>query len=322
LARNHRDWHHVIDLCALTETLLIDDDGIYDPRQLNDRLVLGMKGSMAEYELALMRQRARQACEATIQRGHVMWEVPVGFVRTSDDRIDKIADRQVQHAVAGVFQKFRALGSARQTMLWYRDAQLPLPEVRPGTVGRDILWRVPSGHRINQMLCNPYYAGALVYGRTEAKLSIVDGRAHQSHRQKKPLAPWRILLLDPHPGDISWEDFLHTQELVAAQSNRPQGGAGGAAKRGPALLRGLRRCGRCGRKLTVAYSGTTGRVPRYVCRGGRVDRGASSCRTIGGLRVDRAVEAAVGEALQPAGIHAALEALEQVAAQQDTQRQA
>src|SRR2546426_4348403 len=251
-----------------------------------------------------------------------MWEVPVGFVRPGDDRIAKIADRQVQHAVAGVFQKFCELGSARQTMLWYRDAQLPLPEVCPGTLGRDIRWRLPSEHRIHQMVRNPYYAGALVYGRTEAKTVIVDGRARQSHRQKKPLAPWRILLLDTHPGYISWEDFLHTQQLLEANRNRAQDGAGGAAKRGPAILSGLLRCGRCGRKLTVAYSGTTGRVPRYVCRGGRVDRGSSSCLTIGGFRVDRAVEAAVLEALQPAGIHAALEALEQVVAQQDMQRQA
>jgi hypothetical protein len=269
-----------------------------------------------------MRQRARQAFEAKIQRGHVMWEVPVGFVRTSDDRIEKIADRQVQHAVAGVFQKFRELGSARQTMLWYRDTQVPLPEVCPGTLGRDIRWRLPSGHRIHQMLRNPYYAGALVYGRTAAKTVIIDGRARQSHRQKKPLAQWRILRLDHHPGYISWEDFLYIQTLLAAKSTRPQDGAGGAAKRGPALLSGLLRCGRCGRKLTVAYRGTTGRVPRYVWRGGRVDRGSSSCLTIGGLRVDRAVEAAVLEALQPAGIPVALEALEQVVAQQDIQRQA
>lgn len=322
LARNNRDWHPLIDLCALTEPLLIDDDGIYDPRQLNDRLVWGMKGSMAEYELGLMRQRARQAFEAKIQRGHGMWEVPVGFVRTSDDRIAKIADRQVQHAIAGVFQKFRELGSARQTMLWYRDAQVPLPEVCPGTGGRDIRWRLPSEHRIHQMLRNPYYAGALVYGRTEAKTVIVDGRARQSHRRTKPVTQWRILLLDNHAGYIGWEDFLHTQQLLEANRHRPQDGAGGAAKRGPALLSGLLRCGRCGRKLTVAYSGTTGRVPRYVCRGGRVDRGSSSCLTIGGLRVDRAVEAAVLEALQPAGIQAALEAVEQVVAQQDIQRQA
>ena len=160
-----------------------------------------------------MRQRARQAFEAKIQRGHVRGEVPVGFVRTSDDRIEKIADRQVQHAVAGVFQKLRELGSARQPMLWYRDAQLPLPEVRPGTLGRDILWRWPSGHRLHPMRRNPYYAGALVYGRTEAQLVLVNGRAPQSHRQKKPLAQWRILLLDNHPGDLSWEDFLQTPEL-------------------------------------------------------------------------------------------------------------
>ena len=151
---------------------------------------------------------------------------------------------------------------------------------------------------------------------------IVDGRARQSHRRKKPGAQGRILLRDNHAGDIGWEDFLHTQQLWAANGHRPQDGAGGAAKRGPALLRGLLRCGRCGRKLTVASRGTTGRVPRYVCRGGRVARGSSSCLTIGGLRVARAVEAAVLEALKPAGIHAALEALEQVVAQQDIQRQA
>jgi DNA invertase Pin-like site-specific DNA recombinase len=321
LARNNRDWHHLIDLCALTETLLIDDDGIYDPRQLNDRLVLGMKGSMAEYELGLMRQRARQAFEAKIQRGHVMWEVPVGFIRTKDDRIEKIADRQVQHAIAGVFQKFRELGSARQTMLWYREAQLPLPEVRPGTLGQDIMWRLPSEHRIHQMLRNPCYAGALVYGRTVAKTVIVDGRARQSHRQKQPVAQWRIVLLDNHAGYMSWEDFLHIQQLLEANRNRSQGGAGGAAKRGPALLSGLLRCGRCGRKLSVAYSGTTGRVPRYICHGGRVDRGSASCLTVGGLRVDRAVEAAVLDAIQPAGVAAAMEALERMRAEHDLARQ-
>jgi DNA invertase Pin-like site-specific DNA recombinase len=322
LARNNRDWHHLIDLCALTETLLIDDDGIYDPRQLNDRLVLGMKGSMAEYELGLMRQRARQAFEAKIQRGHVMWEVPVGFIRTRDDRLEKIADRQVQQAVAGVFQKFRELGSARQTMLWYREAQLPLPEVRPGTLGQDICWHLPSEHRIHQMLRNPYYAGALVYGRTAAKTVIVDGRARQSHRQQQPVAQWRIVLLDNHAGYIGWEDFLHNQQLLAANRPRPQSGAGGAAKGGPALLSGLLRCGRCGRKLYVAYSGTRGRVPRYICHGGRVERGSSSCLTVGGLRVDRAVETTVLDAIQPAGVTAAVEALERLHAEHDLTRQA
>ena len=322
LARNNRDWHHLIDLCALTETLLMDDDGVYDPRQLNDRFVLGMKGSMAEYEVGLMRQRAREAFEQKIRRGHVMWEVPVGFVRTEDHRLEKIADRQVQQALDGVFKKFRELGSARQTMLWYRDAQLPLPEVHPGTAGHDIIWQLPSGHRIHQMLTNPCYAGALVYGRTEAQTVIEDGRARQSTRRKKPLEQWRIVLLEQHPGYISWDMFLQNQQLLEANRAMPADAAGGAAKRGPALLSGLLRCGRCGRKLQVVYSGTTGRVPRYVCRGGQVDRGSSACLTVGGLRVDQAVTAAVLEALQPAGGQAAFLALDRVEMAHDTQRQA
>jgi DNA invertase Pin-like site-specific DNA recombinase len=322
LARNNRDWHHLIDLCALTDTLLIDDDGIYDLRQLNDRLVLGMKGSMAEYELGLMRQRARQAFEDKIRRGHVMWEVPVGFVRTDDDRIEKSPDLQVQQAVAGVFQKFRELGSARQTMLWYRDEQLPLPEVQPGTAGQEIIWRLPTGHRINQMLINPCYAGVLADGRTEAKTVIEDGRARQTTRRKKPREQWRILRLENHPGYLSWDEFLSNQQQLEANSAMPKEAAGGAAKRGPALLSGLLRCGRCGRKLNVAYSGSTGRIPRYICKGGRVDRGSSSCLSLGGLRVDQAVAAVVLEAIQPAGVQASLDALDRLMVEHDTKRQA
>jgi Recombinase len=281
-----------------------------------------MKGSMAEYALGLMRQRARQAFEAKIRRGHVMWEVPVGFVRTTDDRLEKIVDRQVQQAVMGVFQPCRARGSARQTMRGYRDAQLPLPKGQPGTAGGESRWHLPSGHRINQMRTHPCYAGALVYGRTEAQTVIEDGRALQRARRKKPLEQWRMLLVENHPGDSSWAAFLHNQQLWEANSHMPAEGAGGAAKRGPALRSGLLRWGRCGRKLQVAYSGTTGRVPRYVCTGGRGDRGASACLTIGGLRVDRAVEAAVLAALQPASVQAALAALERVGVEHATQRQA
>ena len=145
LARNNRDWHHLIDLCGMTETLLIDDDGIYDPHLINDRLLLGLKGTMSEFELSLFRQRARQAFEQKVKRGCALWELPVGFVRTDEDRVDKSPDRQVQHAIQSVFQKFRELGSARQTMLYFRDEQIRLPEVVPGTAGQDVIWRLPTG---------------------------------------------------------------------------------------------------------------------------------------------------------------------------------
>src|SRR3989442_4279144 len=147
LARNNRDWHHLVDLCALTETLLIDSDGVYDPRQLNDRLVLGLKGTMSEFELTLLRQRAREAFEQKVKRGFALWELPVGFVRTDEDRIEKTPDRQVQQGVTLVFQKSRQLGSARQAMIWFREEQIPVPQVKPGTGGHEIVWALPSSGR-------------------------------------------------------------------------------------------------------------------------------------------------------------------------------
>src|SRR5690242_13095813 len=130
LARNGRDWHHLVDLCALTGTLVIDDDGVYDPRQLNDRLVLGLKGSLAEFELGLLRQRAQAALRQMIARGEVLWEVPVGYIRTEGKRMEVVPDRQVQQAIRGVFSRFRALGSARQVLLWYVQEKITLPCIR------------------------------------------------------------------------------------------------------------------------------------------------------------------------------------------------
>lgn len=238
LARTNRDWHHLIDVCAVTATWRMDDAGISDPRQRHDRFVLGMQGSMADDALGLMRQRARQAFAAQIQRGHGMGAVPVGFVRPRDERLAKHADRPVQQAGAGGFPQLRALGRARQTLLWSREAPLPLPEGRPGTWGQAIRWRWPSEHRSHQLRRHPGDAGALGSGRTAAKTVIVDGRARQSHRQKQPGAPWRMRLVDQHVGDSSWEDWLHPQQLWEANRHRPPDGAGGAATRGPAWRSG------------------------------------------------------------------------------------
>ena len=319
LARNSRDWHHLIDLCALTETLLIDADGVYDPRTLNDRLLLGLKGTMSEFELGLLRQRAREAFELKVRRGHAMWEMPVGFVRSEEHRIEKIADRQVQQVLEGVFRKFRQLGSARQTTLWYREQQIALPQVVPGTAGRKVVWRVPRGHRINQILKNPCYAGALAYGRTQGKTVIEAGRAKRaSSRQRTPRAQWKVLILDNHPGYIGWQEYLEIQAIL--ESNGAMRDATGAPKRGPALLAGLLRCGKCGRKLHVAYGGNGGRVPRYACQGGRVDRGSAPCMTLGGLRIDQVVCAQVIEAIRPAAVQAALRSLGQANDEQADKR--
>lgn len=322
LARNNRDWHHLVDLCALTDTLLIDYDGIYDPRQLNDRLLLGLKGTMSEFELGLLKQRAHAVRGEMIRRGAVLWDVPVGYVRSEDHEIEMIADRQVADAIRGVFAKFRELGSARQVTIWYREEQIPLPHLTPGTRGHAIAWKLPSSGRVRQMLKNPCYAGAFVYGRTVSRTVMQAERARRSHGHKAPLGEWQILIHDHHPGYISWDDYLRNQETLEANLARAAGERSGAPKSGPALLAGLLRCGRCGRKLRVVYSGTGGRVPRYSCSGGRVQRGTGACLNVGSLRLDDAVVARVLEAVQPVGIDAALEAGEQEAQQDDEKRRA
>jgi excisionase family DNA binding protein len=320
LARNNRDWHHLIDLCALTDTLIIDGEGVYDPRQVNDRLLLGLKGTMSEFELSLFRQRAREAFEMKVAAGHAMWEVPVGFTRDELDRIEKIADRQVQAAIESVFRKARELGSARQTALWFRDHKTLLPEVTRGTRSRDIVWRLPTESRIRQILKNPCYAGALAYGRTAAKVVVEDGRARkQGTRNRKPQQEWKVLLLNNHDSYISWQEFQENLSMLEANaaSREPTGQA--AVKKGSALLGGLLRCSHCGRKLFVGYSKDKTQ-PRYLCHGGRESRGSASCQSLGGVAVDRAVSEVVLEAVRPAGIEAAIQAMKQLDGQHDERR--
>jgi DNA invertase Pin-like site-specific DNA recombinase len=317
LARNNRDWYHLIDLCAMTETLLIDDDGIYDPRLINDRLILGVKGTMSEFELSLLRQRAREAFEQKVKRGCVLWQVPIGFVRTDTEQIEKVPNRQVQEAVQLVFQKFREFGSAQQTMLWFRDAQIRVPALGPSRGGEGIVWQLPGLSRMHQMLRNPLYAGALAYGRTKAHHTLVDGRLRQTSRSRKAPEDWSVLLRDHHEGYISWEEYCKNQQILEANLAKRAANNTGAAKSGAALLSGLLRCGRCGRMLFVAYGGHGGRVPRYGCHGGRVNRGAAACLSVGSLRVDHAVVEQVLAAIQPAGIHAALVAEAEVGQEQE-----
>ena len=278
---------------------------------------------MAEFELGLLRQRAREAFEQKIQRGHALWELPVGFVRTEEDLVEKIADRQVQEAIASVFRKFREFGSVRQTTLWYHDQRIPLPHVRPGTGSSDIIWQLPTGHRLYQIVKNPIYAGALAYGRTAAKTVVEDQRVRTaSTRRRKPPEEWTILIRDNHAGYISWDEYLANQRILEANVARRGGTTPGAAKRGPALLAGLLRCGRCGRKLFVAYSGRGGRVPRYACAGSRTGQGPTTCLSLGGVTIEQAVTDQVLEVTQPVGIEASLAAVDQLARTHTEQRRA
>jgi DNA invertase Pin-like site-specific DNA recombinase len=232
LARNNRDWHHLVDLCALSGTLLIDDEGIYDPKLLNDRLLLGLKGTMSEFELGLMRQRARQAYLQKVRRGEAMWEVPVGFVRSKEGRIEKTPDRQVQQAIEMVFEKFRQLGSARQTLIWLREERLLLPHVVGATGGREVTWKSPGLSRVHQILRNPCYAGAFAFGRTGSKTVVKEGRVQRSpSRQYRPFGEWEVLIIDHHAGYIRWPEYLENRQIMAKNVAKREAESSGAVKR-------------------------------------------------------------------------------------------
>jgi excisionase family DNA binding protein len=311
LARNGRDWHTLLEFCGLVGTVIIDEDGVYDPRHPNDRLLLGMKGTMSEMELSLFRQRSLEALKQKARRGELFLTVAVGYLQAPNDRIEKDPDRRVQEAIALVFGKFDELQTVRQVHLWMRQKRLPLPAVIYGDGGRQITWKLPVYNTLHHMLTNPVYAGAYVFGRTGSRTTIEAGRKRIVRGFRKERAAWEVLILDHHEGYIGWTDFERNQRLISDNANGKSFMSRGSVRRGQALLAGLLRCGHCGRKLHVAYSGADGDVGRYHCRGGYLNHGGDRCISFGGMRIDRAVGAEVIERLQPLGIQAALDALDE-----------
>ncbi|MCK6552701.1 recombinase family protein, partial [Myxococcota bacterium] len=302
IARNARDWHTVVDWCAVTSTVLVDHDGIYDPRELNDRMLLGLKGAMAEYELGLIRQRSREALKGMLGRGLVMWRCPVGYVRDRRHRLDKTPDLQVQQSIQTVFDKFRELGSGRQVYLWLLQAQMQLPSTVKGMDGAEVRWLAPCPAHVLGILKNPFYAGTFAWPQRMSKTHIEDGRVRKKPGGRVRPEQWQVVLHGNHPGYITWSEFERNQALL--MDNAGKGHLNRKAPRdGEALLAGLLRCGHCGLKLRTAYS----RHSRYTCpgRGGKVGKG---CLSFASFRHDAAVVERVLDAVQPLTIDASIQA--------------
>jgi len=321
LARNGRDWHHLIDLCSLVRTLIVDPDGIYDPLITNDRLLLGMKGTMSEFELNLLRQRSMEALRQKAKRGELKYNLPVGLCWTRHNKIELEPDRRVQEAIQLVFKKFIEFRSARQTLLWLRDENISLPRIEQNEFGQKIIWHSPIYKNVLSLLKNPLYAGAYAFGKTEGRIKIIEGRARKTEGHRKPRDQWLVLIKDHHPGYISWERFEENQKILLEnthmqKSENPKSGRGGKA-----LLSGLLRCGHCSRMLHVTYSGKRGRVSRYFCRGAHLNYGAPECISFGGLRPDAVISAEILKAVENNAIDAAIKAAEQMVNQQETLRQ-
>jgi len=307
LARNGRDWHTLIEFCGLLGTIIVDEDGIYDPRHPNDRLLLGMKGTMSELELSLFRQRSQEALKQKARRGALFLGVAAGYVKTGRDRIEKDPDQRVQNALQLVFSKFAEFQSARQVHVWLRDQSIELPAKSHDADGRRIVWKLPIYNTVHNILTNPVYAGAYAFGRTTSKVIIEDGRKRVRRGLRRPLAEWDVLLKDQHEGYITWKEFERNQRVISDNATgKGSAIARGVARRGELILAGLLRCGHCGRKMYVGY----GRSGRYYCQGANVNHGTERCISFGGLRADEAVGAEIVRVLRPLGIDAAVKALE------------
>ena len=297
-ARNSREWQHLVEMCRVVDTVLIDQETVYAPRMSNDRLLLGLKGSLNEYELDLLRQRSVEARRQKAMRGELLIVSPVGYVK-GERHLEKDPDRRVQEAIDLVFRKLLELGSVRQTLLWFHEHGLQLPVSN----GREqVRWRRPSYGMVYSMLTNPTYGGAYAYGKTEQITSYAAGEPRQTIR-RKPREHWLAFIPNAHDGYVSWEQFERVQ--VAITQNRLGRGHVGAAQRGAALLAGLLHCRRCGHKLLVGYTGNGHDVLRYQCRRGWLDNGEPRCIGFAGLAVDHAVSKEILRVVQPAAIEAA-----------------
>jgi DNA invertase Pin-like site-specific DNA recombinase len=321
LARNGRDWHTLLEFCALVGSVIVDEDGVYDPRSVNDRLLLGMKGTMSEMELSLLRQRSLEALKLKASRGDLHTMVAIGFVRSDDDRIELDPDLRIRSAIAAVFQRFALAGSVRQALLWFRQERIELPAATYVDGRRSVQWKLPVYNTLLHMLTNPVYAGAYAFGRTESRSRIHAGRKRVVRGYRRSREDWQVLLMQHHEGYIDWPTYEHNQRVIADNTNMRGSMARGSLRRGEALLAGLLRCGHCARKLHIAYSGSDGNCARYHCKGAAINHGLPErCISFGSLRVDQAVAAQVLSVLRPLGVQAALQAIDQRTLDDQTKR--
>lgn len=315
LARNGRDWHTLLEFCSVVGALLIDADGIYDPAQMNDRLLLGMKGTISEMEVASFRQRAQEAIKQKARRGELFMRVPIGYVRSGDDRIEKDPDERVRFTIELVFRKFAEFGSARRLYFWLCEQRIDMPAVGSASSSERVVWKTPRYHCLLSLLQNPTYAGVYAYGRSKSSVRIEHGRKRIVQMNHRKPEDWSVMIVEHHEGYIDWDTYRSHQSLMAHNTNGRGSAVRGSVRSGGALLSGLLRCGHCGAKLTVQYPGATS--IRYQCPTRILSRAHPCCVMFGGLGADRMVAEQVLRCLEPLGLDAALQAIENLQSAQD-----
>jgi DNA invertase Pin-like site-specific DNA recombinase len=305
LARNNTDWHRLLEICALADTLILDEDGIYDPSHFNDRLLLGLKGTMSEAELHVLRARLQGGIHNKARRGELMIKPPIGLLYNSDGVLVLDPDKQVQQSLRLLFETFRHTGSATATVKVFRKQGLLFPRRVPGGPQKgDLVWGAVGHCQVLRILHNPRYAGAYVFGRHHSR-KTVDGR---SRIVPVPREEWETLIPGAHAGYLSWEDYEQNQKRLhesaqAMGSDRRKS----PAREGPALLQGLILCGRCGDRMTVRYHVRHGRLcPDYVCQREGIEHAQPVCQQVPGSGIDEAISTLLIEAVSPVALEVAL----------------
>jgi len=318
LARSSAEWYRLLDLCGITDTLIADESSVYHPGMFDDRLLLGLKGTMSEAELQVLRARMLGGLRNKAARGELRIPLPAGLVwGEAPGQILLHPDEAVRGAISAVFERFAASGSARQVWLWLRENGLQLPSIRDG----QLAWSTAAYPAVHKILTHPAYAGAYVYGRTRGE-HYIDGSGAPASRRRTVPSPqdWQVLITGHHAGYIDWDTYLASTARLAANMPPARGADGtGATREGCALLQGLAICGVCGRRLGVFYRGPAKSIPGYECNGGvRVGGGQGRrCTRVSGLRTDPAVAGHVLEVLTPLALQAALDAADQLEAGHD-----
>jgi DNA invertase Pin-like site-specific DNA recombinase/predicted DNA-binding transcriptional regulator AlpA len=316
LARNNADWYRLLDLCGMTDTLIGDADGVYHLGAFNDRLVLGLKGTMSEAELHVLRARLEGGIRNKAARGELRRALPVGLVwGDADGEVRFHPDEAVTGVIRLVFERFAELGSVRRVWLWLRSQDLAFPS-QVGPSG-EIRWGSPTYTAIHRVLTNPVYAGAYAYGKSRHERYVDDQGVVRQRVRRLPRAEWAVFLPGHHEGFIDWSTYEANQARIGANTRPQPHQSGGAVREGAALLQGIATCGHCGRRLRTHYRGTNA-TPGYHCAGKHIVEGRGVyCLSVGGVQIDQAVSRALLEAVQPAAIEAALAAAEQLEADGD-----
>jgi DNA invertase Pin-like site-specific DNA recombinase len=319
LARNNADWYRLLELCGVTDTLIGDNDGVYHPALFNDRLLLGLKGTMSEAELHIIRARLDGGIRNKAARGELRRGLPVGLVwGEQDGEVLFHPDEAVTGAIRTVFERFAEFGSARRVWLWFRSEGLSFPlQTTPAGMPGPIRWVTPTYHALHQILTNPVYAGAYTYGKTRYERYVDEQGVVKKRTRHLPMDQWSVLIRDHHPGFIDWATFEANQARLDSNTRPRPHRAGGAVREGSALLQGLATCGHCGRRLMVHYRGRNS-APGYHCAGKDiVDGRGQYCLNVGGMVIEQAVANAFLEAVTPAAVEATMLSIQQLQANHD-----